>query len=62
MTFYERKAERKEHYKNNVEGWKLETCGCCSGSGHYDVSGSPECGNCEGTGKTRVPPKQKEEE
>lgn len=29
------------------------TCAACSGSGVYDDHGSPACGACEGTGRTR---------
>ena len=26
-------------------------CVSCGGSGYYDVTGSPKCGSCKGTGK-----------
>ena len=55
--FATRKAERTKHFNEYVKGWKLEICGACSGSGIYDNHGSPPCGCCDGTGKTRVRPR-----
>lgn len=60
MDFRERKAARKEYYEKYLKGWKLHTCGACSGSGYYDHNGSPPCGNCEGNGKERCPPTSEE--
>jgi DnaJ-class molecular chaperone len=54
-----RKKERKEYYEEEVHGWKLGTCVACSGSGIYDNTGSPPCGACEGTGRTRYKPDAK---
>lgn len=51
--FLTRKAERTEHFKKYVAGWKLRPCSACNGSGRYDHNGSPPCGACEGTGKER---------
>ena len=31
-------------------------CSACNGSGCYDVTNSPPCGNCEGTGVRSVTP------
>lgn len=28
-------------------------CLACAGSGHYDDTGSPKCGACNGTGKEK---------
>lgn len=61
-TFHERKAERSEHFRRFVHGWKLEKCGACNGSGHYDNNGSPPCGCCGGTGKERVRPTAEQKE
>lgn len=36
--------------KNDAEKNKPEQCPACSGSGRYDVKGSPKCGSCNGTG------------
>jgi len=47
-----RKAERVARHKA-LHGLKMETCTACSGSGVYDIHGSPTCGCCNGTGKTR---------
>lgn len=58
MTWKEEKQYRKDKYMNEVYGWKLRTCGACSGSGRYDhcIKGRiPKCGACEGTGKERYP-------
>jgi hypothetical protein len=33
------------------------TCAACSGSGVYDDHGSPACGACDGTGRTRDTPR-----
>lgn len=57
MDYHERKKARTEHYKTNVEGWRLVTCVACNGSGRYDHNGSPDCGSCEGTGKVKRSPK-----
>ena len=53
-----RKAGRKRRYETQVHGWKLVRCIACDGSGRYDNNGSPKCGACGGTGKTRVSPKE----
>ncbi len=55
-TFLERKAERIAHFEQYVRGWKLVKCTACNGSGYYDNDGSPDCGCCDGTGKTRQKP------
>lgn len=61
-TYQERKAARRDYYERFVEGWRLEKCVACNGSGRYDAKGSPPCGGCDGTGKTRVaPPKPAQE-
>lgn len=52
-SFHERKRQRTEHYFKWVHKNKLETCTACNGSGYYDHNGSPDCGCCDGTGKTR---------
>lgn len=52
-TWHERKRERSMQYWRRW-GVKLVTCGACSGSGHYDHNESPECGGCDGTGRTRM--------
>lgn len=56
IDFNERKRKRTEHYKKNVEGWKLGKCIACNGSGYYDHNGSPKCSSCNGTGKERYKP------
>ena len=53
MDYMQRKAARTEHYNRFVFGWRLRQCVACSGSGRYDTTGSPDCGACDGTGKTR---------
>jgi DnaJ-class molecular chaperone len=58
MDFKERKQERKEHYEQNVKGWKQRVCSACSGSGYYDSFNSPKCGACNGTGKERYKPER----
>jgi len=51
--YKEAKKIRTEQY-NKQYGKKLVKCGSCSGSGYYDNNtGSPKCGLCKGTGKTR---------
>jgi DnaJ-class molecular chaperone len=55
-TFLQRKQARKEYYEKYVKGWKLRICTACNGSGHYDNTGSPPCGACDGTGKERYKP------
>lgn len=55
-TFHERKAQRTEHFRRYVHGWKLQDCTACYGSGRYDSHRSPRCGACDGTGKERVKP------
>ena len=62
MTFHERKQARKEHYENNVKGWKLRPCSACNGSGYYDHNDSPECCACDGSGKERFNPIKEERE
>lgn len=62
MTFHERKRQRTEYYEKYVKGWKLGPCTACYGSGHYDVNGSPPCGACNGTGKERIKPLNKDDE
>jgi hypothetical protein len=52
-SFYDLKATRTEFYLHFAFGHKLEKCGACNGSGHYDHNGSPKCAACEGTGKDR---------
>lgn len=52
-TFGQRKWERTKYYFKHVHGWKLQECVACMGSGYYDHNGSPPCGSCEGTGRTR---------
>lgn len=59
-TFHERKAERTEYYEKYIKGWKLHKCLACDGSGYYDHNGSPPCGACDGTGKTREAPRSVE--
>lgn len=54
--FHKRKLERTEYYKKFVYKWKGIPCGACQGSGYYDHNGSPKCGWCDGTGKTKVSP------
>lgn len=61
MTWAERKAARIKNYEENVKGWRLATCAACSGSGIYDVTGSPKCGACNGTGRVRRRPDVKKE-
>ena len=53
MDFHKRKAARTEYFYNFIYGWKLQDCIACNGSGYYDVSNSPTCGCCNGTGKER---------
>lgn len=55
-TWAERKAERAEHFRRFVKGWRLVTCTACSGSGRYDHNGAPPCAACDGTGRERVRP------
>ena len=57
MTFYERKAERKEYYLKYVYKWKQRPCSSCAGSGRYDSDGSPKCAACNGTGEEKYKPK-----
>ena len=52
LTFHERKEQRRIENQATY-GLKLVTCGACSGSGYYDNTGSPACGWCGGSGKTR---------
>ena len=52
-TFHERKAERTKKFLTQINGFPMVTCVCCNGSGRYDVSGSPDCGACDGKGKVR---------
>ena len=52
MSFLSRKTERTKHYFDSVYKHKLQICTACSGSGRYDNDGSPNCGCCDGTGKT----------
>jgi hypothetical protein len=51
-TWHERKLQRSIDYWRS-HGIGLNTCTACSGSGRYDRHGSPACGACDGTGKTR---------
>ena len=48
------KTMRKAIALGKVEQAKKDTletpCVACSGSGYYDVEGSPPCGSCHGTG------------
>lgn len=53
MTFHERKKDRTEFYNRFIKGWRLKECTACNGSGLYDNTGSPFCGNCGGSGKER---------
>lgn len=55
-TFSERKAQRTDHYRRFVHGWKQRPCTACDGSGYYDNDGSPPCGACDGTGKELFKP------
>lgn len=50
-----RKLERTRQYKENL-GFKRRRCTAYNGSGRYDVSGSPPCGCCNGTGRERFRP------
>lgn len=47
-----RKLERTKRFEQQ-KGKKLIPCVACNGSGYYDHNGSPKCGCCNGTGKTR---------
>lgn len=51
----DRKADRTREYLKYSFGWKLRECTACSGSGHYDHNGSPDCGACGGTGRESYP-------
>jgi hypothetical protein len=51
-TWSERKRQRSIDYWRRY-GIGMHTCTACSGSGHYDNHGSPDCGACDGTGKVR---------
>lgn len=51
--FKSRKKARTEYYEKYIKGYKLVTCGACSGSGYYDNNNHPKCSMCEGTGKVR---------
>lgn len=48
------KAQRVVSFYRNKYGLILEKCLCCNGSGHYDNTNAPNCGNCEGTGKEKI--------
>ena len=50
--FARRKAERVEKFVS-IFRKKMVICSACNGSGYYDVSGSPKCAGCNGTGKVR---------
>lgn len=50
MDFLERKQKRTKCYLEQVYKQKQQRCSACNGSGHYDVSSSPKCSNCDGTG------------
>lgn len=52
-TWQERKRLRSIDYWRR-HGVGTETCTACSGSGCYDSHGSPACGACGGTGRTRL--------
>lgn len=52
MSFYDRKAYRTVWYLRFEFGHKLEKCCACNGSGRYDHNGSPDCGGCDGSGKS----------
>ena len=56
--FHERKQQRKAYYEKYEKGWKLVKCVACNGAGYYDHNGSPDCGACDGLGKTRVSPER----
>jgi len=45
---------KKKHIGIRIEPRK---CTACSGSGIYDVTGSPKCGWCNGTGLEPIPNK-----
>ena len=51
-NYHKRKDERRKRFEAS-KGMKLKTCPACSGSGHYDSTGSPKCASCNGTGKVR---------
>lgn len=53
-NYHSRKAKRTQEYWQE-HGRKLITCSACMGSGRYDHVGSPPCGCCDGTGKTKQP-------
>lgn len=59
--FRQRKANRTEHYFKYQYKWKIEKCVACNGSGRYDNTNAPKCSSCDGTGKTRIPPKDQNE-
>lgn len=50
--YQKRKEQRRKQYQSQL-GKKLVYCTACSGSGYYDNYGSPACGGCNGTGRTR---------
>jgi len=52
-SWRERKSERTAWFFTNIYKNKLELCIACNGSGCYDNDGSPPCGCCNGTGKSR---------
>ncbi|TYO65477.1 hypothetical protein FXV83_16205 [Bradyrhizobium hipponense] len=56
MDYHERKALRRQHFEQNVKGWKLVKCSACNGSGYYDNDGSPPCSACNGRGKVATRP------
>ena len=60
MDYKQRKQAQKEHFENNVKGWKLRACSACNGSCRYDVGDSPKCGACNGTGKESYKPTENE--
>jgi DnaJ-class molecular chaperone len=47
-----RKEARRQQFAENF-GKKSVVCTACNGSGRYDHNGSPRCGQCNGTGKTK---------
>jgi hypothetical protein len=53
-NYHSRKDQRTREYWQ-AHGRKLITCSACMGSGVYDNVGSPPCGCCDGTGKTKQP-------
>lgn len=49
------KAFRALHVLKFEYGHQKVKCVACNGSGRYDHNGSPKCGSCGGSRKTRMP-------